>query len=119
MSSDRAISRSHYDLMETRLKAWFPLDCNGIVKSCDSNRVQLIEEKLSTIENKDRTYVGMLQVTWTTFKFNRNQIGTVSAFVMLSVPSEGLIKATSHSPIFDIPMRLVREDQRNRRRFTR
>ena len=28
------------------------------------------------------------------------------------------IKATSHSPIFDIPMRLVREDQRNRRRFT-
>ena len=29
------------------------------------------------------------------------------------------LKATSHSPIFDIPMRLVREDQRNRRRFTR
>ena len=89
MSSDRAISRSHYDLMETRLKARFPLDHNGIVKSCDSNRVQLIEGKLSTIENKDRTYVSMFHVTRTTFKFNRNQLRTVSAFVMLSVPSEG------------------------------
>ena len=29
------------------------------------------------------------------------------------------IKATSHSTIFDIPMRPVREDQRHRRRFTR
>ena len=29
------------------------------------------------------------------------------------------IKATSHSTIFDIPMRSVREDQRHRRRFTR
>ena len=28
-------------------------------------------------------------------------------------------KATFHSTIFDIPMRLVREDQRHRRRFTR
>ena len=30
-----------------------------------------------------------------------------------------LFKATSHSTIFDIPMRLVREDQRHRQRFTR
>ena len=29
---------------------------------------------------------GMFHVTWTTFKFNRNQLGTVSAFVMMSVP---------------------------------
>ena len=29
------------------------------------------------------------------------------------------LKATSHSTIFDIPMRLVREDQRHRGRFTR
>ena len=28
------------------------------------------------------------------------------------------LKATSHSTIFDIPMRLLREDQRHRRRFT-
>ena len=28
-------------------------------------------------------------------------------------------KATSHSTIFDIPMRPVREDQRHQRRFTR
>ena len=28
----------------------------------------------------------MFQVTWTAFKFNRNQVGTVSAFVMVSVP---------------------------------
>ena len=28
------------------------------------------------------------------------------------------IEATSHSTIFDIPMRLVREDQRHRKRFT-
>ena len=32
---------------------------------------------------------------------------------------EGGIKATSHSTIFDIPMRLVCEDQRHRRNFTR
>ena len=29
------------------------------------------------------------------------------------------VKATSHLTIFDIPMRLVRQDQRHRRRFTR
>ena len=28
----------------------------------------------------------MFHVTWTTFKFNRNQLGTVSEFVMISVP---------------------------------
>ena len=28
----------------------------------------------------------MFHVTWTTFKFNKNQLGTVSAFVMISVP---------------------------------
>ena len=29
------------------------------------------------------------------------------------------VKASSHSTIFDSPMRPVREDQRHRRRFTR
>ena len=29
------------------------------------------------------------------------------------------LKATSHSTIFDIPMRPLREDQRHRRRFAR
>ena len=29
------------------------------------------------------------------------------------------LKATSHSTIFDIPMRPLREDQRHRRRFIR
>ena len=29
------------------------------------------------------------------------------------------IKATSHSTIFDIPMRPLREDQNHRHRFTR
>ena len=28
----------------------------------------------------------MFHVTWTTFEFNSNQLGTVSAFVMISVP---------------------------------
>ena len=28
----------------------------------------------------------MFHVTWTTFKFSRNQLGTVSAFVMISMP---------------------------------
>ena len=28
----------------------------------------------------------MFQVTWTTFKFNRNQLRTVSSFVMITVP---------------------------------
>ena len=28
----------------------------------------------------------MFHVTWTTFKFNRNQLGTVSAYVISSVP---------------------------------
>ena len=41
-------------------------------------------------ENKPKTlfwdFYSMFHVTWTTFKFNRNQLGTVSAFVMISVP---------------------------------
>ena len=30
-----------------------------------------------------------------------------------------IVKATSHSTIFDIPMRPLREDQKHRHRFTR
>ena len=33
-----------------------------------------------------RPRYSMFHVTWTTFKFNRNQLGTVSAFVMIFVP---------------------------------
>ena len=36
----------------------------------------------------------------------------------LAFPRQNL-KATSHSTIFDIPMRPLREDQKHRRRFTR
>ena len=32
---------------------------------------------------------------------------------------KGLLKATFHSTIFDIPMRPLREDQKHRHRFTR
>ena len=28
----------------------------------------------------------MFDVTWTTFKFSRDQLGTISAYVMISVP---------------------------------
>ena len=31
------------------------------------------------------TYSGMFYITWTTFKFNRNKLGTVSAYVLSSV----------------------------------
>ena len=31
-------------------------------------------------------FYSMFYVTWTTFKFNKNQLGTVSAYVMSSVP---------------------------------
>ena len=30
--------------------------------------------------------INIIVVTWTTFKFNKNQLGTVSAFVMVFVP---------------------------------
>ena len=47
----------------------------------------------------------MFHVTWTTFKLNMNQLGTVSALVMISVPwSNRLIDvpikslAKNHSP---------------------
>ena len=43
----------------------------------------------------------------------------VSKNSVRKIVSAGNVKATSHSTIFDIPMRLVREDQRHRRRFTR
>ena len=36
--------------------------------------------------SKSISYYSMFHVTWTTFKFNRNQLGTVSALVMISVP---------------------------------
>ena len=55
---NRTIPRSHYDLMETRHKAWFPLDRKGIMKSCDSSRFWLIEERLITTEMKNLAEIG-------------------------------------------------------------
>ena len=39
--------------------------------------------------------------------------------IRLPDTSKSALKTTSHSTIFDIPMRPVHEDQRHRRRFTR
>ena len=33
-------------------------------------------------QSKNTTFYSMFHVTWTTFKFNRNQLGPVSAYVM-------------------------------------
>ena len=41
-------------------------------------------------------HLAMFHVTRTTFKFNRNQLGMVSAFVMISVPIKSLAK--NYSP---------------------
>ena len=48
--------------------------------------------------------------TSSVFKLNGGRVERLEPLVSL--------KATSHSTIFDIPMRPVREDQRHRRRFT-
>ena len=39
-------------------KIWYPLDRNGIVKSCDSSRFWLIIERLITFEYENRTEIG-------------------------------------------------------------
>ena len=50
--------------METRLTnrknrtAWFPIDRNRIVKSCDSSRFLVILARLITIESKNVTEIG-------------------------------------------------------------
>ena len=54
----------------------------------------LIKKMSTTLFNLQRVSLSRLvvyfystfHVTWTTFKFNRNQLGTVSAYVMSSVP---------------------------------
>ena len=38
--------------------AWFPLNRNRIVKSCDPSRFWLIAERLIAIENKNFTEIG-------------------------------------------------------------
>ena len=45
------------DSLLTVTKAWFPLDRNRIVKSCDS-RFWFMVERLITIENRNRTEIG-------------------------------------------------------------
>ena len=45
--------------IETRSKlAWFPLDCNGIMKSCDPSRFWLIVKRFITLENKNLIEIG-------------------------------------------------------------
>ena len=52
------ISRNEYKshdsmiLLRSNGNAWFPLDRNGIVKSCDSGRFWVLEERFIKIENK-------------------------------------------------------------------
>ena len=43
----------------------------------------------------------------------------LSALGFLTRDGYKSLKATSHSTIFDIPMRLLREDQKHLHRFTR
>ena len=51
------IDRGLSTLLLRQLKAWFPLDRNGIVKSCDSIWFQLTVERLISIENKNLTKI--------------------------------------------------------------
>ena len=39
----------------------------------------------NTLQQYKISLYGMFHVTWTTFKFNRNQLGTVSAFVTITM----------------------------------
>ena len=52
----------------------------------NSVNFQLIEIFSTELEIFGVNLYTMFHVTWTTFKFNRNELGTVSAFVMISVP---------------------------------
>ena len=45
-----------------------------------------IEYSFSDISRNKLYNYSMFHVTWITFKFNRNQLRTVSVFVMISVP---------------------------------
>ena len=38
------------------------------------------------VSRQESTIYSMFHVTWTTFKFSRNQLGMVSVYVMSSVP---------------------------------
>ena len=54
----------------------------------------------------------MFHVTSTTFKFNRNQLGTVSAFVMISVPwsNQRAHQVTSENKLNDLILNLTPEN---------
>ena len=58
------------------------MDC---CETGDNLSLQSVDEKLKILLAIVFVY-SMFHVTWITFKFNRNQLGTVSAFVMISVP---------------------------------
>ena len=49
-------------------------------------RLQIFQKNFKFEAWKIDVKYGMFHVTWTTFKFNRNQLGTVSAYVMISMP---------------------------------
>ena len=54
-----------------------------------------------------------------TGKIQRNNYYHGSCEPSLTGKTTSVLKATSHSTIFDIPMRPLREDQKHRHRFTR
>ena len=49
-------------------------------------QIKNYKASLAVVKLKVREYYGMFHVTWSTCKFNRNQLGTVSGYVMSSVP---------------------------------
>ena len=46
-------------LFTLTVEAWFPSDCNRIVKSCDSSTFWLIVKRLITLESKNLTEMGL------------------------------------------------------------
>ena len=45
--------KAETNYLQSYLKAWFPLDRNGIVKSCDSSFLKLIVKRSIKTENKN------------------------------------------------------------------
>ena len=66
------------------VKAWFPLDRNGIVKSYDLSRFWPFVEKLTTVENTNGTVIGSdLQLKSPGAKLRTSLSRMVSAIIQL------------------------------------
>ena len=87
------------------------------------NAIKNLRLKNSTDEDKiKKRKAKVKKAKKTAFKINGNRIIDILYLNEQLIRGckrckEALVKATSHSTIFDIPMRPVREDQRHRRRF--